>query len=220
MRLLLVEDDHDICQSLAIDLTQAGYVVDIAHDGEQGEFLGSVNDYAAAIIDLGLPKLPGLDVLRLWRQAGNDLPVIILTARDAWHEKVEGFNAGADDYLAKPFHSSELLARLQAVLKRVHQANQAGLQVDGIALDEQAQSVTFMQQTTQLTATEFRLLRYLMLNPGKLLSKSRLYEQIYHESLQPDSNVIEVYIKRLRKIIGGERIQTLRGQGYRFGESK
>ena len=218
MRLLLIEDDPDIYRTLQRDLVNAGYLVDIATDGEQGEFLGATEPYNAAIVDLGLPKFSGIEVLRSWRKAGNNIPVIILTARDTWLEIVDGFNAGADDYLGKPFHFNVLLVRLQALLKRVHRCNQTVLQMDGIELNEENQTVLACNNSTfQLTATEFRLLRYFMLNRGKLLTKSQLTEQIYNESAEPDSNVLEVYVKRLRKIIGSELIQTRRNQGYIFG---
>jgi two-component system OmpR family response regulator len=167
---------------------------------------------------LDLPKLSGIEILQRWRVANNSVPVIILTARDAWHEKVDGFKAGADDYLGKPFHFQELLVRLQAILKRVHRCNQVTLNVLGVELDEDEQTAAVNGgQTYPLTAIEFRLLRYFMLNAGKVLNKLQLSEHIYSESAEPDSNVIEVYVKRLRRIVGNELIQTRRGQGYVFG---
>lgn len=218
MKLLLVEDDVALAAPLKMDLERAGYVVDTAADGERGEFLGATEDYDAAILDLGLPKLAGLDVLKRWRDAGNTTPVIVLTARDAWYEKVDGFKAGADDYLGKPFHPQELLVRLQAILKRVHRHNQFTLQVLGVLLDEDEQTAAVNGgEAYPLTAIEFRLLRYFMMNAGKVLTKSQLGEHIYSESDEPDSNVIEVYVKRLRKIVGSDLIQTRRGQGYVFG---
>lgn len=218
MRLLLVEDDPAFAVPLAADLRVAGYIVDTAGDGEHGEFLGATEHYDAAILDLGLPKLAGLDVLKCWRDAGNPMPVIVLTARDAWHEKVDGFKAGADDYVCKPFHPQELLARLQAVLKRVNNLNQAKLRVFGVELDEDEQiAVVAGGEAQPLTAIEFRLLRYFMLNAGKVLSKAQLGEHVYSESAEPDSNVLEVYVKRLRKIVGNDLIHTRRGQGYLFG---
>lgn len=218
MRLLLVEDDLLLSQSLKTDLLAAGYIVDTAMDGEHGEFLGATEHYDAAILDLDLPKLPGIQVLRRWRSANNNLPVIVLTARDAWHEKVDGFKAGADDYLGKPFHTQELLVRLQAILKRVHRFNQVTLNVLGVELDEDEQTaVVNSGPAYPLTAIEFRLLRYFMLNAGKVLNKMQLGEHIYSETAEPDSNVIEVYVKRLRRIVGNDLIQTRRGQGYVFG---
>ncbi|MBD9361619.1 response regulator transcription factor [Methylomonas fluvii] len=218
MRLLVIEDDLNLSLSLKMDLGNAGYVVETTHDGELGEFLGATEHYDAVILDLGLPRMSGLEVLRQWRQADNHTPVIVITARDAWFEKVDGFKAGADDYLCKPFHPQELLARLQAVLKRVHNLNQAKLRVYGIELDEDEQTVTVDGSNIQeLTAIEFRLLRYFMLNAGKVLSKTQLGEHVYSESTEPDSNVLEVYVKRLRKIVGNDLIHTRRSQGYFFG---
>jgi two-component system, OmpR family, response regulator len=219
MRLLLVEDDLDLSCSLKNDLEGAGYAVDTATDGEQGEFLGMTESYDVVILDLGLPKLSGVEVLKRWRAANNSVPVIVLTARDAWHEKVDGFKAGADDYLGKPFHIQELLARLQALLKRTYSQNQAALMLEGVALNEEQQTVIINGgQSINLTAIEFRLLRYFMLHPGKILSKTHLSEHIYDYDSDPDSNVIEVYINRLRRIVGNELIHTRRGQGYVFGQ--
>lgn len=219
MRLLLIEDDPDLSRILKLELEHAGYAVDIAMDGEHGEFLGMTESYDVVILDLGLPKLSGLEVLRLWRQADNSVPVIVLTARDAWHEKVDGFKAGADDYLGKPFHIQELLARIQALLKRLHGHNKPGLSVYGIALNEERQTVLIDgRQQFELTAIEFRLLRYLMLHAGKVLSKCQLSEHIYAYENDPDSNVIEVYINRLRGKLGRDLITTRRGQGYVFGK--
>lgn len=218
MRLLVIEDDPTLSQSLTADLESAGYAVDTALDGEQGEFLGATENYDAVILDLGLPKLSGLEVLQRWRAAEISVPVIVLTARDAWHEKVDGFKAGADDYLGKPFHVAELLARLQALLKRSKQHNQVALSFAGLTLNETEQSLVVQSgQSISLTAIEFRLLRYFMLHPGKVLSKAHLGEHIYANDGDPDSNVIEVYVNRLRKLVGTELIQTRRGQGYVFG---
>lgn len=218
MRLLLIEDDPAQSRVLQADLAAAGYAVDLACDGELGEFLGATENYDAAILDLGLPKMTGLEVLKCWREANNPLPVIVLTARDAWYEKVDGFKAGADDYLAKPFHPQELLVRLQALLKRAKQMNQAVLKVDGVELNEETQTVAVGgNPAVALTAIEFRLLRYFMLNAGKVLDKAHLCERIYGDAGEPDSNVIEVYVKRLRRIVGDEAIRTRRGQGYSFG---
>jgi DNA-binding response OmpR family regulator len=218
VRLLLIEDDPDLSRSLKVDLEHAGYAVDIAMDGEQGEFLGMTESYDIIILDLGLPKLSGLEVLRLWRQNNNSVPVIVLTARDAWHEKVDGFKAGADDYLGKPFHIQELLARIQALLKRLHGMNKLGLSTNGVELNEERQTLLIDGQQLELTAVEFRLLRYLMLNSGKILSKSQLSEHIYDYDSERDSNVIEVYINRLRGKLGKDLITTRRGQGYVFGK--
>lgn len=219
MRLLLVEDDLNLSNSLKIDLGAAGFAVDTAMDGEHGEFLGATENYDVVILDLGLPKMPGLEVLKHWRDADNHMPVIILTSRDAWHEKVDGFKAGADDYLGKPFHTQELLARIQALLKRANRQNPAGLNLEGVALNEELQTVIVNNgQAVNLTAIEFKLLRCFMLQPGKILSKTYLGEHVYECDSDPDSNVIEVYINRLRRIVGNELIQTRRGQGYVFGQ--
>lgn len=220
MRLLLVEDDPHLNDALQRDLKLAGFAVDAVMDGESAEFLGATEAYDIVILDLGLPKLPGLDVLTRWRAANNPVPVIVLTARDAWHEKVDGFKAGADDYLGKPFHIEELLARIRALLKRLHGQHQAQIKRFGIALDEE-QQVAIVDDVTRiaLTAIEFRLLRYFMLHPGKVLSRSHLAEHIYQHGKDPDSNVVEVYIKRLRHKLGQNLIQTRRGQGYVFGET-
>ncbi len=220
MRVLVVEDDEDLREGLSQALRRAGYVVDGAGDGVEGQYLGEVEDYDAVILDLGLPERPGLDVLRHWRAQGNDVPVVVLTARDAWHERVDGLKAGADDYIGKPFHTEELLARLEAVIRRASGANRGvSLTVGDLELDEDHQQVRVAGGEPQpLTATEFRLLKYFMLNAGKILSKQRLVEHIYAYDEDRDSNVLEVYVRRLRNKIGKDRIETLRGQGYRLRE--
>lgn len=218
MRLLLIEDDKVLRTTLKADLERAGYVVDAAADGETGEFLGATEAYAVAIVDLGLPRVPGLEILRRWRNVGVQFPVIVLTARAQWHERVEGLKAGADDYLGKPFHFEELLARLQALLRR-GAAPVALFSRFGVSLDEAHQSVTIDGVRTEaLTALEFRLLHCFMRNAGKVLSKTWLGEQVYELDADPDSNVIEVYINRLRRKLGKDLIHTRRGQGYVFEE--
>jgi len=218
MRLLLVEDDQALAEGLRNELRAAGFVVDIAADGVEAEYLGTEEPYDGVILDLGLPKRSGLEVLGNWRQAGNKVPVLILTARDAWYEKVEGFKAGADDYLGKPFHVEELMVRLQALLRRSHDRTGGELQEAGLSLDEERQSVrTVGGEEISLTSMEFRLLRYLMLHPRQVLSKSRLTEHLYEYDQDKDSNVIEVYINRLRHKLGRDLIRTRRGQGYVFG---
>lgn len=218
MRVLVVEDDNDLSSQLAHDLTKAGYAVDTADNGIDAEFMGCEEPYDLIVLDLGLPKRPGLEVLQNWRKAGNKAPVIILTARDAWHEKVDGFKAGADDYMAKPFHIEELMARMQAVIRRHKDQTGGAFEVAGLTLDEERQSVTTSAgETFELTGTEFRLLRYFMLHPGKLLSKTVLTEHVYEYDSEKDSNVIEVYVNRLRQKLGKELIETRRGQGYLFG---
>lgn len=195
--------------------------MDAVADGVTGEFLGATENYDVAVLDLGLPGLPGLEVLHRWRASGHGLPVIILTARDAWHEKVDGLKAGADDYLGKPFHVEELIARLQAVVKRRYGQVRPRLALYGLELDEDRRIVTIDGARSEpLTGTEFRLLRYFMLNPGKVLSKSCLLEHVYPGDSDPGSNVLEVYIKRLRGKLGKDLIATRRGQGYVFGHPR
>ena len=217
MRLLLVEDDEELSERLRRALKREGYAIDLAEDGEQGQFLGEVEPYDAIILDLGLPKRPGLEVLDRWRSKHIATPVLILTARDAWHERVDGFKAGADDYLGKPFHVEELLVRLQALIRRSRGASGPVLEVAGLRLDEDRQLVIHPDfGEIELTGTEFRLLRYFMLNPDRVLSKTRLTEHVYEGDFDRDSNLIEVYVRRLRDKLGKHSIQTLRGQGYRF----
>lgn len=219
MRLLLVEDDVRLSAHLRPELEQAGFAVDLADNGIDAQFMGESEPYALVVLDLGLPGRPGLEVLRQWRATGNPVPVLILTARDAWHEKVDGFKAGADDYLGKPFHTAELLARLQALLRRSVARPHGRLQAAGLELDEEQQTVrpSGSDEIIALTGTEFRLLRYFMLHPGRVLSKSHLTEQIYDFAAEHDSNVLEVYINRLRRKLGRDLIATRRGQGYVFG---
>lgn len=219
MRLLLVEDDANLSNALKVDLENAGFVVDTAMDGKTGELLGSTENYAIAVLDLGLPNISGLEVLAQWRAKNNLLPVIVLTARDAWHEKVDGFKAGADDYLGKPFHFEELLMRIQAVLKRLHGQRQSQIKNGDIILDEEHQSAILKDnQRVELTAIEFRLLRYFMLNPGIILPRQRIADHIYQYDNEKDSNIIEVYINRLRQKLGKNVITTRRGQGYVLGD--
>ena len=220
MRLLLVEDDSELVATLEKPLKDAGYVVDVAKDGIEGEYLGNENIYDIAILDLGLPKRNGLEVLSNWRSANNKLPVIVLTARDTWQERVDGFKVGADDYVGKPFHIEELLARITALLHRSAQSPGSSLKSGNITLNEEQQTVSTEDGITHtLTGTEFRLLRYFLLNPEQILSKTHLTDHLYNLDSDKDSNVIEAYIKRLRKILGKERIETRRGQGYIFKES-
>lgn len=218
MRLLLVEDDPQMGPTLQNALSQAGYAVDLSVDGIDAEALGDIEPYDLIILDLGLPKRSGMEALQNWRSRNNHVPVVILTARGSWEEKVQGFKAGADDYVAKPFQTEELLARISAVLKRSSGISGGPLQVAGLQLDEDAQSVKLTSgKTFTLTGTEFRLLRYFMLHPEQVISKSRLTEHVYEYDSDKDSNVIEVYINRLRQKVGNELIQTRRGQGYIFG---
>ncbi|MBF0263056.1 MAG: response regulator transcription factor [Magnetococcales bacterium] len=215
MRLLVVEDDAELAAALKRDLGRAGFAVDQVGDGVEAEYLGDVEPYDAVVLDLGLPGRHGLEVLRGWRGRGITVPVLILTAWDAWHERVDGFKAGADDYLGKPFHVEELIARLNALTRRGSGRAPGDLMVGDMRLDEARQEVILPPDERRgLTGTEFRLLRYFMLHPDQVLSKSRLTEHVYEYDEDKDSNVIEVYIKRLRDIVGRERIKTRRGQGY------
>ena len=217
MRLLLVEDNRQLAGLLRRDLEKHGYAVDLAENGVDAEYMGNEDPYDIVVLDLGLPQRSGIEVLKNWRRDGNGVPVIILTARDTWHERVDGFKAGADDYLGKPFHVQELLMRIQALLRRSHDMPGERLQSGGLVLDEERQLVTLANGgEVQLTGTEFRLLRYFMLHPGSILSKTRLTEHVYEQEFDRDSNLIEVYVRRLRDKLGKETIVTRRGQGYIF----
>lgn len=224
MRLLIAEDDAALGPRLRDRLAREGYAVDLAVDGVDAGHLGATEPYDAVILDLGLPRRNGLELLREWRAAGNRVPVLILTARDGWSERVEGLRAGADDYLGKPFHTEELLARVHALLRRAAPAAATELRVGPWRLDETRQCLVSDDarpgnaptREQPLTATEFRLLRYMMRHPGEILSKTRLAEHLYDYDSDRDSNVIEVYVRRLRQILGDERIETRRGQGYLF----
>ena len=217
MRILLVEDDPDLSRQLKGALGDAGYAVDHAPDGEEAQFLGETEPYDAVILDLGLPKVDGVSVLERWRRGEMATPVLILTARGAWSEKVAGFDAGADDYLAKPFQAEELLARLNALIRRSEGRVEAKLAAGGFELDEYRQCLqTPDGEEHSLTGTEFRLLRCLMSRPGQLFSKEQLLEQLYNLNDSPSDNTIEAYVRRLRKITGTDAITTRRGQGYVF----
>ena len=217
MRLLLVEDNVELQTRLREQLTARGYAVDCAGDGIDAEYLGANTDYDLIILDLGLPGRTGLDVLANWRTAGITTPVLILTARDAWHERVDGLKHGADDYLGKPFHFEELALRLQAIRRRTERSAPNEIASAGMTLDEDRQAVMRGSgEPIALTGTEFRLLRYFMLHPGETLSKTRLTEHVYDQDFDRDSNLIEVYVRRLRDKLGDEVIVTRRGQGYVF----
>lgn len=217
MRLLLVEDTVALADQLLPLLRDHGYAVDWLADGRDALVRAHDDDFDLVILDLGLPGLDGLEVLRRWREQGLSMPVLILTARDSWAERVDGLRAGADDYLTKPFHPEELLLRVQAVLRRSHgSANQSRLRACGVELDEERQSAWLDQDEVELTGAEFRMLRYFMLNPGRLLPKSALNEHLYDGESERDSNVVEVHINRLRRKLGSQVIQTRRGQGYLF----
>jgi two-component system OmpR family response regulator len=218
VRLLLAEDDVELVARLKRYLSRHGFAVDAFDNGVDAEFYAGETSYDAIVLDLGLPGRSGLQVLCNWRGAGLRTPVLILTARGTWQEKVEGLQRGADDYLTKPFHEAELEARLQALIRRTTGKPGVPLSAGGWVLDEETQSVARGDQCWQLTGIEFRLLRYFMLYPGHILSKSRLTEHVYEQAADKDSNVIEVYVNRLRQKLGSDLIQTRRGQGYVFGE--
>jgi DNA-binding response OmpR family regulator len=220
MKLLLVEDDPQLSTLLRGDLSRRGYAVDVADNGIDAEHLGMEWPYDAVILDLGLPRQSGLDTLKNWRSRGNVVPVVILTSRDAWHEKVEGLKQGADDYVAKPFHVEELCARLGALIRRTHAHAGGFLAVGGLLLDENRKSVVLDNREIALSGIEFRLLRYFLLHPGHVLSKADLAEHVYDNDSDRDSNVIEVYVNHLRKKLGADIITTRRGQGYVFGSSR
>lgn len=214
MRLLLVEDDARLAFQVRSALAGAGYTVDHANDGEDGWFRGDSEAYDAVILDLGLPTLDGLTVLRRWRAAKRSCPVLILTARGSWREKVTGLREGADDYLAKPFEIEELLARIEALIRRASGHASATITLAGLSLDPAAQRISLDGTALLLTALEYRALAYLMMHADKVVSKSELTEHIYGQDDDRDSNVIEVLISRLRKLIGADLIRTHRGQGY------
>ena len=216
MRVLLVEDEPTLRAQLRVGLQDAGYAVDEADNGRDGHHLGATEPYDAVVLDLGLPVLDGLSVLKRWREAGRVLPVLILTARDSWHEKVAGIDAGADDYLAKPFHMEELLARVRALIRRAQGLASPLLQCGGLTLDTRSNRVTLAGQPVNLTSHEFRLLSYLMHRPGSVVSRTELTEHIYAQDFDRDSNTIEVFIGRLRRKLPPQAIETVRGMGYRL----
>ena len=214
MRILLVEDDMDLQRLLKRALADAGYVVDTASDGEEGHFLGDTEPYDAVVLDLGLPKLDGVRVLERWRKDGRNMPVLILTARDRWSDKVAGFDAGADDYVAKPFYTEELLARLRALLRRAAGIATAEIECGPLRIDTRSSRVTVDGNPVKLTSLEYRLLAYLAHHKGRVVSRTELVEHLYDQDFDRDSNTIEVFVGRLRKKLGVNVIQTVRGLGY------
>jgi two-component system, OmpR family, response regulator len=218
MRILVVEDDADLNRLLCSALKEAGYVVDSAKDGEEGHFLGDTEPYDAVILDLGLPVMDGLKVLEKWRKAGKMMPVLILTARDRWSEKVSGFDAGADDYVTKPFYTEEVLARVRALLRRAAGIATSEIEIGPLRLDTRAARVTVNGNPVKLTSLEYRLLAYLAHHKGRVVSRTELVEHLYDQDFDRDSNTIEVFVGRIRKKLGVNAIQTLRGLGYRLSE--
>jgi two-component system OmpR family response regulator len=216
MRILLVEDDPTLRAQLRTGLHEAGYAVDEADNGRDAHFLGDTEAFDAVVLDLGLPMLDGLSVLKRWRSAGRVVPVLILTARDNWSEKVAGIDAGADDYLTKPFHMEELLARLRALIRRAGGLASPLLQCGELTLDTRSGRVTLQGQTVALTSHEYKVLEYLMHRPGAVVSRTELTEHIYAQDFERDSNTIEVFVGRLRKKLPPALIETVRGLGYRL----
>jgi len=216
MRILLVEDEPSLRAPLRAALAAAGYAVDEADNGRDALFLGDTETFDAVVLDLGLPVLDGLSVLKRWRHNGRNMPVLILTARDNWNEKVAGIDAGADDYLTKPFHMEELLARLRALIRRAHGQASPVLQCGALALDTRSGRVTLDGLPVALTSHEHKVLAYLMHRPGAVVSRTELTEHIYAQDFDRDSNTIEVFVGRLRKKLPPELIETVRGMGYRL----
>jgi two-component system OmpR family response regulator len=218
MRVLVVEDEPNLLRQLKAALEGAGYAVDTAADGEDGHYLGSTENYDAVVLDLGLPEIDGLTVLDRWRKEGKTMPVLVLTARDSWSDKVAGLDAGADDYLAKPFQTEELIARLRALIRRAAGVASSELMSGGVRLDSRSGRVTLDGEPVKLTAQEFKLLSYLMHHKGKVVSRTELIEHIYDQDFDRDSNTIEVFITRIRKKLGPELISTTRGLGYSLND--
>jgi len=216
MRVLIVEDEARIAKPLAASLGDAGYAVDCAADGARADFLAQTERYDAIVLDLGLPKIDGLTLIRRWREAGIATAILVLTARGSWHEKVQGIDAGADDYVAKPFRVEEVLARLRALIRRASGQVTSDIRCGAIALDTRAARVTLNGNPVKLTSHEFRVLSYLMHHRERVVSQSELHEHIYAENADRDSNTVEVFIGRLRRKLGAGSIETMRGLGYRM----
>lgn len=220
MRLLVVEDDPDLNRQLVGALEEAGYVVDSAKDGEEGHFLGDTEPYDAVILDLGLPEMDGVTVLEKWRRDGRTMPVLILTARDRWSDKVAGFDAGADDYVAKPFYMEEVLARLRALVRRATGHATSELECGPVRVDTRSSRVTVNGRAIKLTSLEYRLLAYMMHHQGRVISRTELVEHLYDQDFDRDSNTIEVFVGRLRRKLGKDVIETVRGLGYRLAAAE
>lgn len=219
MRLLVVEDDPDLNRQLVTALGEEGYAVDTAFDGEEGHFLGDTEPYDAVVLDIGLPKKDGLSVLEQWRRDERKMPVLILTARERWSDKVAGMDAGADDYVAKPFHMEEVLARLRALLRRSAGHASNDIACGSLVLDTKAARVTVDGQAIKLTSHEYRVLHYLMLHRDRVVSRTELVEHLYEQDFDRDSNTVEVFIGRLRKKLPIDLIKTVRGLGYRLTDN-
>ena len=218
MRVLIVEDEPQLTLALERALEAAGFAVDTAYDGENGWYLGDTESYDAAILDLGLPKVDGITVLGRWREAGRTMPVMVLTARARWAEKAQAFNAGADDYVTKPFEMEEVVTRIRALIRRAAGHASPEITCGSLRIDTVGGKVSRDGMPVTLTAQEFRILSYLMHHPGRLVSRTELTEHVYDRHFDNDSNVLEVLIGRIRKKLGGDLIRTVRGQGYRMVE--
>jgi len=220
MRMLIIEDDQNLNDSLSTHFKDSGFVIDTALDGQEGLYLGKEFDADIGIIDLGLPEIPGIEVIKQLREAGKKFPILILTARDSWQDKVEGLQAGADDYVTKPFHLPEVEARVNALIRRAGGWAQPVMQCGPIALDTRSETVSVDDNNIELTSYEYQVLHYLMVNAGKVISKTELTEHLYAQDYERDSNVIEVFVGRLRKKLDPQNtinpIETIRGRGYRL----
>jgi two-component system, OmpR family, response regulator len=220
MRVLVAEDEGALADQLAAVLADGGYAVDVARDGGEAEFLGRTERYDAVVLDLGLPTLDGLTVLRRWRDAGHQMPVLVLTARGSWHEKLRGIDGGADDYMAKPFQVEEVLARLRALIRRASGRASPDLRCGAVVLDPKAARVSVAGVPVRVTGHEYRVLSYLMHHHDRIVSQAELTEHIYAQGFDRDSNTVEVFVARLRRKLGGAAIDTVRGHGYRMGGAR
>ncbi|MFK8068887.1 MAG: response regulator [Gammaproteobacteria bacterium] len=220
MRLLLIEDEIPLSDQISTSLRQAGFAVDVANTGNDGLYLGIEYPIDVAVVDIGLPDISGIDVIKKWRESEQSFPILILTARGRWEEKVEGLESGADDYLVKPFHMEELIARLRALIRRSAGFSDSKISMGRFVLDTSSQKMLFDEEEVDVTAFEYKVLEYLILNADKVVSKSELSEHLYEDDFDRDSNVLEVIIGRLRKKLDPDKslnpIETLRGRGYRF----
>lgn len=218
MRILVVEDDKDLNRQICEALTDAGYVVDRAYDGEEGHFLGDTEPYDVVVLDIGLPQMDGISILEHWRRDGRTMPVLILTARDRWSDKVSGIDAGADDYVTKPFHMEEVLARVRALIRRAAGHASPELTCGPLRVDTKSSKADVDGIPLKLTSHEYRMLAYLMHHKGAVVSRTELVEHLYDQDFDRDSNTIEVFVGRLRKKLGIDLIETVRGMGYRMRE--
>jgi len=220
MRILVVEDERQLCDSIRRVLEHAGFLVDCLHDGAEAERQGREEPYDCVVLDLGLPHMDGVSVLQRWRQAGLTFPVLILTARTSWSDKLAGFNAGADDYVTKPFEMDEVLLRVRALIRRAAGRPAPVLRCGTLSLDTNTARVTDNGVPVQLTSQEYRILEYMMHHPGRLITRSTLMDHVYDHSTSQTSNVIDVLVSRIRRKLSGNPIETVRGQGYRLAEPR